>query len=111
MEEAGLAAFRKLGNRLGIADCLCELGALAFGSGNHQEAEKLYRESLQVSEAVGYKLGAARSLYGLGNLEEERGNRPEAGNHYRRALEISSLLGSPLAESVRRKLEGLEKAG
>ena len=109
--EAGLAAFRKLGNRLGIADCLYELGALALGSGNHQDAEKLYREGLQVSEAVGYKFGAARSLFGLGNLEEARENRPEAGNHYRRALEISSLLGSPLAESVRRKLEGLDRAG
>jgi tetratricopeptide (TPR) repeat protein len=111
LEETALAAFRKLGNRLGMADCLCELGALALASGNHQEAGKMYRESLQGSEDVGYKLGAARSLYGLGNLEEKRGNRPEAGNHYRRALEISSLLGSPLAESVRRKLEGLEKAG
>ncbi len=72
---------------------LHNLGAVVQSLGNYKEAEKLYRESLDIAKGLGDKAGIAKSLHQLGALHQYQGNYKEAEKLYRESLDIEKSLG------------------
>jgi tetratricopeptide (TPR) repeat protein len=60
--EQGLAIFRELDDRWGIAGTLADLGSLAREEGNYPGAQSMYRESIKLFRELDYKRGIARVL-------------------------------------------------
>ena len=66
--EGGLALFRELGNKRGIADSLSGLGRLARAQGDYEAARALHEESLAIRRELADRWGIANSLNCLGNV-------------------------------------------
>ena len=62
----------------GMADIYGNLGILAAKRGELDEAEQLYRQALEIDEAIGRKEGMASNYGNLGVLAENRGELHEA---------------------------------
>ncbi len=61
--------------------------------GNYKEAEKYYRDSLELKKGLGDKQGIAQSLHQLGMIQQDQGNYKEAEKYYRDSLELLKGLG------------------
>ncbi|WP_273249758.1 CHAT domain-containing protein, partial [Limnospira indica] len=61
--------------------------------GNWEEAERLYRQSLEVKTELGDRAGMATSWGVLGDIQRNRGNWHEAERLYRQSLELRAELG------------------
>jgi tetratricopeptide (TPR) repeat protein len=61
--------------------------------GNLVEAEKLYRQSLEIKQRIGDQPGAALSYGQLGHLAETRKQLNLAKEYFEKALEIFSKIG------------------
>ena len=72
---------------------LHQLGILAQLRGDYEEAERRYRQSLEISERLGDQAGAAIGYHQLGMLAQLRGDYEEAERRYRQSLEIKERLG------------------
>jgi tetratricopeptide (TPR) repeat protein len=84
------------------------LGVLAQNRGDYEEAERLYRESLEISERLGDLAGKAATLHALGKLRWGQGRKAEAEELLRQALDILKRIGHRRAEEVRKDLERLQ---
>jgi tetratricopeptide (TPR) repeat protein len=73
--------------------CLGLLGIIERDRGNWDEAERLYRQCLEIEEELGDRSGMASSWGCLGDIERNRGNWDEAERLYRQCLEIEEELG------------------
>ena len=62
-----------------------EIGKIAQTRGNHVEAERRYRQSLEMFASLGDTAAASRSQHRLGILAQARGDYAEAEDHYRQA--------------------------
>jgi len=82
---------------------------LAQDRGNYEEAERLYRESLEIFERLGFLEGKAAALWRLGLLRKAQGRKDEAKWLLKQALEIFEGMGHRYAEDVRKDLEALRK--
>jgi hypothetical protein len=51
--QQSLETDRELGNQVGIAGTLVQLGALAQDTGDYVEARRLYRQGLDISQELG----------------------------------------------------------
>jgi tetratricopeptide (TPR) repeat protein len=71
-----------------------DLGILAQGRGDYQEAERLYRQSLEINERFGDQAGAAIGYGQLGILAGSRGDYQEAERRFRQSLDIDERLGN-----------------
>jgi tetratricopeptide (TPR) repeat protein len=69
------------------------LGILYKEQGKIDEAEKLYRESLEIKRLLGDKKGIAMSLNNLGILYKGQGKIEEAERLFNESLEIKRQLG------------------
>jgi Tfp pilus assembly protein PilF len=87
-----------------------DLATVFLDQGNYEEAEKLYRENLEIEKRV---LGpehpdTANSMTTLANtIRFIDGHNAEAENLYRKALEIESRVVGPDHPSTTRAQEGL----
>ena len=63
-----LEIFRKLDDKVGVADCLNGLGNTAISQGNYDSARSYYEESLDIRKTLVDKWGIARILCNLGLL-------------------------------------------
>jgi len=59
-----------------------------LGSGEYDQAEALYQESLELSETLKDQEGSARAIMALGDIDYVRGNLAEARQHYQQSLSI-----------------------
>ncbi len=75
------------------ARCLGLLGILERNRGNWDEAERLYRQSLQLREELGDRSGIATSIGCLGENELGRGNLENAETLLKQALSQMEELG------------------
>jgi len=75
------------------AGALHNLGAVLESFGNYKEAEKLYRESLDIKKRIGDTAGIASSLHQLGVIQQLQGNYKEAEKLYRESLDIKKRIG------------------
>lgn len=69
------------------------LGDIERNRGNWDEAERLYRQCLQVEEELGDRSGMATSWGVLGDIERKRGNWDAAERLYRQSLQLREELG------------------
>jgi CHAT domain-containing protein len=69
------------------------LGYIERNRGNWDEAERLYRQSLQIRTELGDRSGMASSWGVLGDIEKKRGNWDEAERLYRQSLQLRTELG------------------
>jgi tetratricopeptide (TPR) repeat protein len=63
--EESLLRFRRLGDDLGAAQALCELGNLESAQGEHELAAKLHQQSLAVRQATNDARGIGLSLLSM----------------------------------------------
>ena len=75
------------------AALLHELAGILVIRGELGEAERLYRQVLEIVEALGDKEGKGVTLHALGRIYETRGELGEAERLYRQSLETWEVLG------------------
>ena len=75
-----------------IAVGVHSLGFLAQAAGDHQEAQRSYRESIAITEELGDTRGMAGSLHQLGRVAQENGDYREAHRLYLESLKIAEEL-------------------
>jgi tetratricopeptide (TPR) repeat protein len=96
--EALLSDFQNLPfsqrDRRTEAQLLDRLGLLFFDLGNFQEAEKKFRDSSELWQAIGDGSSLVNSYHHLGMLAQARGTYGEALTWYRQALAINEKLGN-----------------
>jgi tetratricopeptide (TPR) repeat protein len=86
---------RKIDNQSEIIKYQSNLGAIAIGLHDYDEATKRYEESLQLAEAIGAKEQIAGILLNLGVAHSERQDYPSAKTLYERALKLYRDMGNP----------------
>ncbi len=87
---------RALGNRIGEATSLRNLGNVQAISGDHDQAERSLRQAQALHQALGDRAGLAAVENDLGLLAEERGNFPQALLAFKRALLAWRQVDDPL---------------
>ncbi len=93
-----LGAQREVGNRVGEGITLNNLGYLARGLGQPEEARRFYEQALVFLRAVGNRAVEGTVLGNLGDLAESQGRLDEAEDYYRQALAAEESIGA--AEDV-----------
>ncbi len=99
LHQRAAAAAGRLGNRLGRADALTNLGTLEWQTGNYDEASDLLRQALVLYRETGYALGAADALRNLGIVQWQTGNYDRTADLFRQALTLYQEAGYPLGEA------------
>src|SRR4030088_940758 len=104
--EQGLAIFRDLGDRWGIAGTLADLGSLAREQGDYPTAGSRYRESIRIFQELDHKRGIARLLECFAcsaavQLDAERSLRLAAA-----AAALRQNIGAPLTPAGQDKPGG-----
>jgi hypothetical protein len=105
--EEGLAIFRELGDRWGIAGTLADLGSLSSEQRDCPTAHFLYRESLKIFQELEDKRGIARLLECFAcsaavQLQAERSLRLAGA-----AAALRQNIGAPLTPAEQAKLEAI----
>lgn len=92
---------RALGDRLGEAVALANLGLAHEALGDRSAAIDSLEHSLAISRPSGYALSAARSATSLGQLREQAGDLQEAEARYAEAVELieSIRVGVPRTDA------------
>lgn len=88
-----LVLYKRSGNRYGQAETTNALGIGYARLGQTAEAEKQYREAVELRRAVGNQRGLATSLRNLGNILSQRGRFDEAAGMLKQAGELHAKLG------------------
>ena len=86
--QEGLARFRQIGDRAGIAEALRGLGELVLSQRDFPRAQALFEESLALSRELGHTEGQAWSLDHLGCVALERGAYEQASELFEQALAL-----------------------
>lgn len=86
--EEGLQLNQALGNELGMALTLGNLGDVCRQQGDLDTAAQYYHDSLQLRQKVGDIMGEAWVIHALGVLYQQKGKWTEAQAYYERSLEI-----------------------
>jgi predicted ATPase/transcriptional regulator with XRE-family HTH domain len=93
LSEEGLALYRELGDKTGIAIALNTLGWAAYYLSNYSEARSLAEESLTLSREIGNKFKIADVLNLLGNIARAQGYYASAVEFYKESLKWARELG------------------
>ena len=94
LAEEGLALYRKLGDKEGIALALYELGHIAWLRGNFVLAGSLIAESLGISREMGDRVSVAYSLFNLAGLANIRGEYAKGSAMFEESLALFKELGN-----------------
>ncbi|MEM8602866.1 MAG: CHAT domain-containing tetratricopeptide repeat protein [Cyanobacteria bacterium P01_H01_bin.121] len=84
--EQARSIYTELGDRIGIANSLMNLGTIDRNRGNYQRTRQRYQEALALFEALDDRDGQAKSTLNLGNNAWSFGDYPQAISFYERAL-------------------------
>ncbi len=91
--KEGLALYRELGDKAGIAAASTNSGNVAYSQGDYASAHRLYAESLALYRELGDKGGIASASGNLGNLAGSQGDYASARAHFKESLALSRELG------------------
>lgn len=83
--QESLEIEKKLGEKMGIAQGLHNLGNLAYVVGNLDEAGRLYMEGLKIKQELGDKRSEAVTLHQIGMVAQDVGDLNEASRFTERA--------------------------
>jgi predicted ATPase/transcriptional regulator with XRE-family HTH domain len=86
--EESLILFRKLQDRLGIAQALCGLGQVARDLGDGVRATPYLEESLGLFRDVEYIPGMAFALQALGHVARDQGDHARSAAYYAECLAL-----------------------
>ena len=95
MEQAKevLEIFQRLGNTLGQAQCLMELGLLLYSDEQFDVAEEIASRAISLVPEEGNQFLACQSHDVLGNTHRSKGETKKAIRHFEEALRIASFFG------------------
>ncbi|MEV4465905.1 BTAD domain-containing putative transcriptional regulator [Micromonospora echinofusca] len=93
VDQAGIAAAERLGDRVAQAGLLHDLAVAYFHLHRTEEATRLLRRGLEISRAVGDDEGQARALNQLGVLHGMAGEYEESAECFTRSLRLRQRLG------------------
>ena len=96
--EAALSAWKALGDRVGEATTLCDLGDLYYILSNPQKAFEAYNQALALWRAEGRRLEEGQTLSSLGLISYLREERQKAIEQYLQALPIIRESGDRFGE-------------
>ena len=94
LAQEGLALFRELGDKRGIALSLNRLGVAAWRRGDFKSARVLLEEDLALFREMGDRDRVAWSLFMHGLLESKQGEYAEASYRFEESLELFRELGN-----------------
>src|SRR5262249_20170105 len=103
--EESLALRRTLGDQLGIAMSLANLGEVAQSQGKSAQAITHYVESLTLRAELGDKEGIAYCLEGLADIASARGQPKRAARLWGAAETLREELSVPLPPSARERYD------
>jgi len=95
LQEEGLAIYREMGDRRGIASALIDLGAVDFDQGDFQAARSRFEEGLAIRRELGNAQGIAGALHNLGAVANACGDNQAAWKFLEEGLSIYRELGDP----------------
>jgi diguanylate cyclase (GGDEF)-like protein len=99
IELAVLAESRRHGDRKEEAMSIYALGLVGTATGELDEAEARFRQTLPLWSAIDDQKGMALSMRGLGRVLEAKGKLPEATEVQVAALELLLKFGKPIDQS------------
>ena len=77
------------------------LGNLYYTRGNLDDAEEMYKKSLEIDEELGRRQGMASNFGDLGNLNAARGDLDTATSYWTKSLTLAREMGAaPLVQQV-----------
>jgi predicted ATPase/class 3 adenylate cyclase len=94
LAQEGLALFRELGDRRGIALTLNRLGVAAWRRGDFSSARLLLEEDLTLFRELGDRDRVAWSLFMHGLLDNKQGEYARAYTHFEESLTLFRELGN-----------------
>jgi tetratricopeptide (TPR) repeat protein len=89
---------RRLGDRLGQANALNELGVVLRLTGDYRRAAETQRDALRIYTQLGNRLGQANALSHLGYLHSLTDDYPRAAADLRKALALYTALGDRVGQ-------------
>jgi tetratricopeptide (TPR) repeat protein len=95
---AAAEAARYLGDRLGQANALTDLGIVRYLNDNHRDAARALEEALGIHRAIGDQLGQANALGILGAVRTTTGDYRGAAQAGEEALGIHRAIGDQLGQ-------------
>ena len=96
---AAIAAAQHLGDRLGQAGALNDLGTVGRLTGDYPAAVQALEQALAIYRDLGYQLGEANALYSFGAVLQMTGEYPSAAQALEQALAIYRDLGDRLGQA------------
>ena len=94
--QRGLEIFRQVGDEMGTACVLLELGRALGQRGRHIEAQSCIEESQRLFDDLQDYYRQASALHELGRLTYEQDDSTKASTYYEKILEIADYLDDPL---------------
>jgi non-specific serine/threonine protein kinase len=107
--EEGLALYRELGDREGIAKSLSILGVVEYSRSNYGQAAILCEENLALYRELGNKEGIALTLNLLGDSARLQGQYERATTLFEENLALSRELGDTLGIALSARGLGMVK--
>jgi predicted ATPase/DNA-binding SARP family transcriptional activator/DNA-binding CsgD family transcriptional regulator len=98
--EEGLALYRRLGDRRGVAALLNSLGSLSHITGNQAEAMDLTEKSLSIKQELGDESGVAISLNNLGAIVQTTGDLARAQTLFEESLQMARKQGDKTGAAI-----------
>ena len=86
LNEESLALARQLGDSVGIAIALGDLGGEAMDRDDHERSRSFYEEAVALNRGLGRTIGVARCLENLGTISHALGDLDSAQTLYEQAL-------------------------
>ncbi len=93
LQEEGLAIYREMGDRGGIASAVIDLGAVDFDQGDFQAARVRFEEGLAIQRGLRNAQGIAGALHNLGAVANACGDNDAAWKFLEEGLSIYRELG------------------
>jgi tetratricopeptide (TPR) repeat protein len=97
--RAAFQSARHLGDQLGHATALHNLGTARQLTGDYQGAARDLEQALDIYRDLGNRLGQANALHNLGTVRRLTGDYHRATSDLEQALTISGDLGDPLGQA------------
>jgi tetratricopeptide (TPR) repeat protein len=92
--QDSLTYYKNVGARWGIAMALTNLGLIVSAEGAFEDAERYYREAMEINRELNDRRGKTWVLYGLGDLAYKRGAYVKAKEYFLECYTISNEIGN-----------------
>jgi CHAT domain-containing protein/Tfp pilus assembly protein PilF len=98
--EQALTIYLEIGDRLGEANSLGNLGLAYYSLGQYQKAIAFHQQSLEIEREIGNRQGEANSLGSLGTAYYSLGQYQKAIDFHQQSLEIKREIGDRQGEAI-----------